>query len=67
MTQRDDIYEHLHYSPITSLVAIKEYGVTRLSAIIFLLKEEGWNIQDRWIKVKARRGQTRVKEYYFGE
>ena len=44
-TQNEEILYHLLYiGRITSISAIKEYGITRLSARIHNLKDEGWNI-----------------------
>ena len=44
-SQVDMIYEHLKaYGYITSWEAIKEYGCTRLSAVIYLLRKEGYKI-----------------------
>lgn len=43
--QRELIYEHLvEHSTITSWEAIKEYGITRLSDVIFRLRKEGFEI-----------------------
>ena len=47
-TQREAVIWHLqNMEKITSWEAIKEYGVTRLSSIIFNLREEGFNIQSK--------------------
>lgn len=44
-TQRDAILWHLqNYGSITSWQAIKNYGVTRLAAIVSELKKRGHNI-----------------------
>ena len=43
--QEDMIYEHLKaYGSITSWEAIKEYGCTRLSAMIYNLRKQGYKI-----------------------
>jgi hypothetical protein len=40
------VKEHLlEVGHITSWIAIEKYGATRLSAIIFVLREEGMNIK----------------------
>lgn len=53
---------------ITSWQAIEEYGGTRLSAIIFNLRKEGWNIQDKWIEEYDRYGnKTRFKKYFLAK
>ena len=46
--QRTWIMYHLKkFGQITTWEAIKEYGATRLSAIIFNLRDEGYNIESR--------------------
>jgi hypothetical protein len=58
-TQRDAIMWHLKtYKHITSWEAIKEYGATRLSDIIYKLKNEGYNIKTNLIKTENRFGNT---------
>ena len=63
--QRFRIFRHLRkYGSITSWEAIKEYGVTRLSAVIYDLRKQGWNIPDEWEYTTNRYGeQTRFKRY----
>ena len=44
--QKEAVLYHLkQFQTITSLEAIKEYGATRLSGIIFQLRKDGYNIQ----------------------
>tara|TARA_B100000965_G_C19210814_1_gene591526 strand:- start:142 stop:420 length:279 start_codon:yes stop_codon:yes gene_type:complete len=58
-TQKDAILWHLkNYGNITSWEAIKEYGATRLSGIIFDLKAEGYPIETNLIDMKTRFGRT---------
>jgi hypothetical protein len=58
-TQREAIMWHLKtYGKITSWEAIKEYGATRLSDIIFRLKNEGYNIKTNLVKKENRFGNT---------
>ena len=58
-TQREAIMWHFKtYGKITSWEAIKEYGATRLSDIIFRLKNEGYNIRTNLIKKENRFGNT---------
>ena len=48
---------HLHdYGEITSWEAIKEYGITRLSDLIYKLRNQGWNIENEWGTTKNRYG-----------
>ena len=47
-TQIKQIREHLkRFKSITSWDAIKKYRATRLSAIIFRLREQGMNIESK--------------------
>lgn len=69
MKQIDRIYRHLQKRPITSMVAFERYGVTRLSSIIFDLRErgmrEGFDIISEMKNVKNRHGDTcRIAEYF---
>ena len=64
-TQIDSILEYmLTHKGITSLQAIKKFGATRLSGIIYSLKEWGYDVQSEWVTVKTRFGETHVKKYY---
>tara|TARA_R110000850_G_scaffold104102_3_gene214353 strand:- start:1888 stop:2166 length:279 start_codon:yes stop_codon:yes gene_type:complete len=66
-TQRDAILWHLKtYKKITSWEAIKEYGATRLSDIIFKLKSEGYPIETNLIEIKTRFGiKTNIARYQY--
>ena len=68
-TQIADILEHLHkHGSITSMQAFKEYGATRLSAIIFKLKHQGYRITTEIIQVETRHGRkTNVAKYVLKE
>lgn len=59
------IWNHLQKNKtITSWEAIKEYGCTRLSQYILLLRKKGMNITDTWEHTKNRYGQSvRFKKY----
>jgi hypothetical protein len=53
---------------ISSMEAIKQFGATRLSAIIFNLKRKGYNIETVWCEGRDRFGnQTRFARYYLRE
>ena len=55
--QRNLVLRHLiDFKTITTWEAIKEYGVTRLSAVIFDLKADGYNITKSMISRKNRYG-----------
>lgn len=56
-TQRRAILNHLRsYGTLTSMEAFKLYGVTRLSAKIFDLRKEGYNIVTNMKAGKTRFG-----------
>lgn len=58
MSKKDRVLKHLrtHKKGITSLEAFERYGATRLSAIIFDLRKEGYDIETNTIQVKDRYG-----------
>ena len=48
MTQKDMVLRHLQdYGSITSWEAIEEYGITRLSDVVFRLRNEGVRIDSK--------------------
>jgi|TARA_R110000851_G_scaffold76293_1_gene168010 hypothetical protein len=58
-TGKDAIKWHLkNYGHITSLEAIREYGVTRLASIIWYLKEDGYTIHTEDLKKTTRFNRT---------
>ena len=63
--QADTIYEHLKaYGSITTWEAIREYGITRLSAMIYILKKEGYKIISEWEEGTSRTGRkVKWKKY----
>ena len=69
MTQKEMILSHLQeYGKITSWEAIKEYGVTRLSQYIYLLRKEGLTIKaDVVIKTNRFGKQIHFNEYRLEE
>lgn len=57
LTQYDRVLRHLkEKGSITSLQAFREYGIMRLSAIIFNLRKDGYNIENENITRKNRYG-----------
>ena len=66
-TGKDAIKWHLkNYGHITSLEAIKEYGVTRLASIIWYLKEEGYTIHSEDVQKITRFGRkTTIAKYLY--
>lgn len=58
-SKKNDVLKHLkRYKSITSMTAFEKYGATRLSAIIFNLRKEGWNIITEEIEIKDRHGNN---------
>jgi len=56
-TATDEVRFHLKTKSLTSLQAIEYYGVTRLSAIIFCLRNEGYYIVTIPFEVTTRYGR----------
>lgn len=58
MTQEEKVLRHLkQFGSITSWEAIMEYGITRLSAKIFNLRKQGYEIESERITTKNRFGE----------
>jgi len=66
-SQSDAILWHLKtYGSITSYEAIKEYGATRLSAIIFNHRKDGYDIDSLPLTKKTRFGRnTTIAKYTY--
>ena len=70
LTQCDRILRHLKdYGYITPMEAISDYGITRLGARIWDLKDRGYLIQTNMVSAKNRYGEpTHFAKYvYKGE
>ena len=68
MTKTKAVLKHLEeFGSITSWEAIKEYGATRLSAIIFNLRHKyDMNIENEWIEFTDRYGnKSRYAKYIY--
>jgi len=64
-SQSDAVLWHLkHYGSITSYEAIREYGATRLSAIIFNHRKNGYSIDSVPLQKKTRFGKTTTISKY---
>lgn len=65
----DRILNHLKtYGSITTWEAIKEYGCTRLSHYIWVLRNEDYDIKDEWIHTTNRYGdKIKFKKYILEE
>lgn len=49
ITQKDRVLQYLKdYGSITSWEAIQQFGATRISAIIFNLKKDGYEFDEEW-------------------
>lgn len=64
-TQNELVLEYLKkFGSITSLQAFNDLGVTRISARIYDLRQEGHAIDSEYIKVPRRNDEeTSVKQY----
>ncbi len=57
INQKEEILKHLkEFGKITSLEAIKEYGVTRLADKVYKLRKEGFNISTEMKQFTNRYG-----------
>ena len=67
VTLQEVILQHLrNEGSITTWEAIKEYGVTRLSAVIYNLRKTGFDITDDWVYTTNRYGNpVKFKKYIF--
>tara|TARA_R100001015_G_C4620228_1_gene177121 strand:- start:851 stop:1072 length:222 start_codon:yes stop_codon:yes gene_type:complete len=67
--QKEAVLYHLkQFQSITSLEAIKEYGITRLSAIIFNLRKDNYDIGTLPFVRKNRFGNSvTLAKYYLNE
>lgn len=55
ITYQDRILQYLKdYGSITSWEAIKEFGATRLSAVIYNLKKNGYKFDEEWVHTTNR-------------
>lgn len=65
-SQISEVIAHLRkYKSITSLEAIKRFGATRLSGIIYILRDRGFGIETEMVETKNRYGHvTRIAVYH---
>lgn len=64
-SQEDIVLHHMkEYGSITSMQAFEKYSITRLAAVIFNLRQEGWDIA--MIREVSRSGK-RYGRYYIKE
>lgn len=67
-TQKKRVLAHItKYGRITSNEAFTWYGITRLAAVIFMLRKDGYNIVTQDTTGENRYGETcRYATYVFG-
>jgi hypothetical protein len=65
-TQAEEVLYHLLYiGNLSSYGAIREYGITRLAARVWELKNEGWEIESNTITSTNRHGKKLSYSVYF--
>lgn len=65
MTQKQRVLRHLEeYGTIEPMLALREYGIYRLSDVILQLRKSGYGIETKEIKTKNRFNEaTRYAKY----
>lgn len=64
MSQEEKVLNHLKaHGEITSWTAIMDYGITRLSARIFKLREQGYQIETEIVCKKKGEETVRFARY----
>ena len=63
MSQQTEVLKHLKTQPLTPLVALKKYGTLRLAAIVFNLRDEGYNIKTDMVNVGNKSNPKYVAQY----
>lgn len=63
MTQQTQVLNHLKKEPLTPLVALRKYGTLRLAALIFNLRDEGYNIKTNMVNVGNKKTPKFVAQY----
>lgn len=65
-TQAEEVLYHLKYiGALSSIQAIKEYGITRLAARVYELKDQGWDVRSEDREFTTRHGKkSSYSEYY---
>ena len=68
MIQKKEVLRYLqtHKRGITSGEAWSKFGITRLADVIWKLRRDGYKVNSEMVKVKTRRGFTRVARYSLG-
>jgi hypothetical protein len=63
MSQNEEVLECLKKHTLTSKHAFMVFGITRLSARIYDLRQDGHKISTRMIRVPGRNGIAHVAQY----
>lgn len=63
MTQETQVLNHLKKEPLTPLVALRKYGTLRLAALVFNLRDKGYNIKTTMVNVGSKKNPKTVAEY----
>jgi hypothetical protein len=64
VTQDHVILKHLQTGgSITGFEALNNFGIYRLSAVIYKLRKRGYNIKSEMVHVKTRYGRGKVARY----
>ncbi len=66
ITQEEAVLEHMkNHRGITSKEAFEKYGITRLSAVIFRIRNDGYQIGKAQEKTRTRLGGISVYDRYY--
>lgn len=63
MTQQTQVLNHLKKEPLTPLVALRKYGTLRLAALVFNLRDAGYNIKTEMVNVGSKGKPKTVAQY----
>jgi hypothetical protein len=63
MTQQSQVLNHLKKEPLTPLVALRKYGTLRLAALVFNLRDAGYNIKTEMVNVGSKSKPKTVAQY----
>ena len=67
-SQKTMILNHMKFEPITALDALREYGCFRLASRITDLKDQGYLIASKRVRIKTRKGGfTSIAQYSMGD
>lgn len=69
MSQKEMVLQYIQRNgSITDMEAADKLGCRRLSGRVFELRQEGHDIEMKWVRSKNRYGKmVRYGEYYFGK